>query len=61
MAPVGVFARPKGELVIVHRCLACGRVRHNRIGADDDLTVLQRLPLVQPGDGRRAAALGRTA
>ena len=63
MAPVGVFVRPKGELVLVHRCLACGRERHNRIAADDDLTVLQRLALVQPGRGQRAAApvLGRTA
>ena len=36
MAPVGAFVRRNGEYVLVHRCLACGVVRHNRIAADDD-------------------------
>lgn len=48
MAPVGVFQRPKGELVVVHRCLGCGFERHNRAAADDDFTFLQSLPLVVP-------------
>ena len=48
MAPVGVFARPKGEQVLVHRCLGCGFERHNRIAADDDIVAVMRLPVVAP-------------
>ena len=33
---MGVFARPNGEQVLVHRCLGCGFERHNRIAGDDD-------------------------
>jgi hypothetical protein len=46
MAPIGAFTRPKGEHVIVHRCLACGFERHNRIAADDDFDLVLRLPSV---------------
>lgn len=55
MRPEGVFARRNGEGVIVHRCDGCDVVRHNRIAADDDASVLLRLPAVQP------AAVGRCA
>jgi|CXWL01.1.fsa_nt_gi hypothetical protein len=48
MAPVGVFARPNGEQVLVHRCLGCGFERHNRIAGDDDIAAVMRLPVVAP-------------
>ena len=48
MAPVGAFARGKGELVIVHCCLTCGFERHNRIAADDDFDLVLRLPALKP-------------
>ena len=48
MAPVGLFSRPNGEQVLVHRCLACGFERHNRMAADDNPVSVLRLPLVQP-------------
>lgn len=55
MAPVGVFTRPNGEQVLVHRCLGCGFERHNRIAGDDDVAAVMRLPLVAPrlGNVRR--------
>lgn len=56
MAPAGVFTRPKGEHVVVHRCMACGHERHNRVAADDDFTLVMGLPLVEPRGPRRLAA-----
>lgn len=53
MAPSALFARPNGEQVLVHRCLACGFERHNRVAADDDPLVTLRLPLVTPRHGLR--------
>jgi hypothetical protein len=44
MAPVGMFIRAGGEYALVHRCLECGIVRHNRIAADDDLDLVLQLP-----------------
>ena len=65
MAAVGAFTRPKGEHVIVHRCHNCGHERYNRIAADDDFFLVQRLPLVEPrGLNKETAAayeLERTA
>jgi hypothetical protein len=46
MAPVAVFTRVNGEYVLVHRCLACGFERHNRIAADDDFDLVLALPAV---------------
>jgi hypothetical protein len=43
MAPTGVFTRRNGEYVLVHECMACGVVRHNRIAADDDLSLVLAL------------------
>jgi hypothetical protein len=53
MMPVGAFVRPKGEHVLVHRCLGCGLERHNRIAADDDFSLILRLPLLEPRLGGR--------
>jgi hypothetical protein len=53
MAPVGTFHRPKGEQVIVHRCLGCGVERHNRVAADDNMLACLRLPPVAPRSGGR--------
>lgn len=52
MAPVARFDRPGGEPVLVHRCLGCDLERHNRLAADDNLTLLMHLPLVAPRLGR---------
>jgi hypothetical protein len=53
MAPAGLFARPDGEQMLVHRCLACDVERPNRVAADDNPVAVLRLPLLQP---RRRAA-----
>jgi len=55
MAPAGLFARPDGEQVLVHRCLACGLERHNRVAADDNPFAVLRLPLLGAGPYRPAA------
>lgn len=55
MEPIGCFTRPKGEHVIVHRCLTCGFERYNRIAADDDFDLVLRLPEVQPRGGPKGA------
>lgn len=47
MEPIGAFTRPKGEHVIVHRCLSCGFERHNRIAGDDDFELVLKLPVVE--------------
>ena len=57
MAPVGAFVRPKGEHVVVHRCLGCGFERYNRIAADDDFALVLSLPLADGLPGRAAARL----
>lgn len=53
MEPVGAFTRPKGEHVIVHRCLSCGFERYNRIAADDDFDLVLRLPIVELPQARQ--------
>lgn len=47
MAPIGAFTRPKGEHVIVHRCLGCEFERYCRIAADDDFDLVLALPEVE--------------
>lgn len=47
MAPIGLFVRPSGEEVIVHRCLGCGFERFNRVAADDSPIVVMQLQLVE--------------
>lgn len=50
MEPIGTKHRSGKGLQLVHRCLACGDIRTNRIAYDtaqpDDLGVLARLPAV---------------
>jgi len=48
MQPIGYFQRPKGEYVLVHRCLGCEFERINRIAADDDFELLCTLPVLPP-------------
>ena len=48
MAPVAKFYRPKGEEVILHRCLGCGLERHNRVAADDNDLLILQLPEIEP-------------
>lgn len=48
MRPIGVFYRPKGEQMVIHRCLGCGFVRYNRIAADDNPLALGDLPVLDP-------------
>jgi hypothetical protein len=48
MRPIGVFYRPKGEQMVVHKCLGCDFVRYNRIAADDNPIVLAELPVLDP-------------
>jgi hypothetical protein len=52
MMPIGTFNRPKGEQVILHRCLGCGVERYNRVAADDNLLACMHLPLVPPRSAR---------
>jgi hypothetical protein len=46
MEPVGTFHRHNGEQVVLHRCLGCETDRHCRVAADDDQSLLMRLPVV---------------
>jgi len=52
MQPIGYFQRPRGEYVLVHRCLGCDFERFNRIAADDDFDLLLALPLLPARTGR---------
>lgn len=52
MEAVGTFNRPKGEQVIVHRCLGCGVERYNRVAADDNMLACMRLAPVEPRSAR---------
>jgi hypothetical protein len=56
MEPVAAFTRPKGEHVIVHRCVGCGFERYNRIAADDDFDAVLRLPVVEARSSRRESS-----
>ena len=56
MEPIGVFERPNGEEVIVHRCVRCGFERFNRVGADDDEAQVAALPRVAPRSAPRPDA-----
>lgn len=35
MKPIGLRFKNDGELMIVHRCLSCGKISPNRIAGDD--------------------------
>jgi hypothetical protein len=51
MAPLSMSARPDGEWLVIHHCLACGDLSANRIAGDDNALALLRLavrPLSDP-------------
>lgn len=54
MRPIGTFARPNGEQMLVHRCLGCGAERHCRVAADDNPMACMRLEPTAPRRGRCA-------
>lgn len=35
MKPIGLRYKYDGEIMIVHRCLSCGKISNNRIAGDD--------------------------
>ena len=35
MEPISIWVKPDGEWAIIHRCRACGFLRHNRLSGDD--------------------------
>lgn len=35
MKPIGLRFKNDGELMIVHRCVSCGKISPNRIAGDD--------------------------
>lgn len=57
MSAAGVFARPDGEWMLIHRCASCGGLSANRIAGDDNARALVRLavrPLAVSEATRRA-------
>ena len=48
MEPQAVWQRHSGEIVLIHRCIACHFERSCRIAADDDVLLLEQLPVVAP-------------
>jgi ribosome biogenesis GTPase len=45
MEPIAVWAQPRGEWAIVHRCVECAAVRTNRIAGDDNEMLLMSLAM----------------
>lgn len=43
MRPIGLTLKTGGELMVVHRCLKCGKTSTNRIAADDNAHTLLSL------------------
>lgn len=66
MVPIGAYVRPGGEYGLVHRCQECDTVRHNRIAADDDFSLVLTLPdvtsraLSVSESGRTASLIHKT-
>lgn len=56
MKPIGLTAKSKGELAIVHECLKCGKLSSNRIAGDDNPYAILSL-LDQPVQSRRIPML----
>jgi hypothetical protein len=46
MEPIGLRFKHDGELMIVHRCLSCGKISVNRIAGDDTAHIV--LTLIAP-------------
>lgn len=45
MEPIAISAQKDGEWSLVHRCVACGDIKTNRISGDDDTVLLLCLAL----------------
>lgn len=56
MEAIGYFQRPNEEYMIVHRCLACGLERFNRIAADDNFELVLSLPVLPARTSREMKA-----
>ncbi|MEU6037614.1 RNHCP domain-containing protein [Actinomadura sp. NPDC047616] len=52
MAALSVTARRDGEWMIIHECLACGRLSANRIAGDDNALALIRMAVRPLADTR---------
>jgi uncharacterized Zn finger protein len=49
MKPIGLTFKKDGEIMIVHRCLNCGKISPNRIAGDDNSdSILALLDKQQP-------------
>lgn len=51
MEPIAIEVRRDGEWAIIHRCLACGAIKTNRIAGDDQeraLLALALRPIARP-------------
>jgi RNHCP domain len=51
MEPIAVTVRGEHRWMLIHRCMHCGRLRLNRIAADDNVLLLMQLaalPLSMP-------------
>lgn len=47
MRAIGLFTRGDGEQVLMHECLGCSVVKHNRVAADDNVIEIMRLSVVR--------------
>lgn len=43
MEPIGVKTKSGGEYTLVHRCVACGFLRLNRLAGDDNLELVAKI------------------
>ncbi len=43
MEPIGLALKRDGELMIVHKCLGCGKISCNRIAGDDNTYTITSL------------------
>ena len=47
MKPLGLQFKKDGELMIVHKCLSCGKISSNRIAGDDFTDAILSLVMKQ--------------
>ncbi len=62
MKPIGIRFKQDGELMVVHRCMACSKNSNNRIAGDDIPEVILALADGQSSEYReeiRIALYGR--
>lgn len=43
MEPIGLTLKKDGEIMIVHKCLGCGKLSPNRIAGDDNTCAITNL------------------